>query len=94
MRREAASIKIQKQLKGHHWKISYNKLKVSVVVIQTGIRAMACHKEFRNKKQNTAATMIQVSIWHLSRDLGKSVMRTLLLIRSNICRPAGMVIKP
>lgn len=79
MRREAASIKIQTKMKGHHWMMSFKKLKLSVVVIQTGIRAMACRTEFRYKKQNTAATMIQVSIWHLSRALGNSVIQALLL---------------
>lgn len=33
---------------------------VAALVVQTGLRAMAAHKEFRFKKQTKAATTIQV----------------------------------
>lgn len=50
MRREAASIRIPTKIKGHHWQMSYKKFRISVVVIETGIRVMAYHKEFRQKR--------------------------------------------
>lgn len=33
---------------------------VAALAVQTGLRAMAAHKEFRFKKQTKAATTIQV----------------------------------
>ena len=72
MRREDASIKIQKKARGHSARMSYKNLRISAVMVQTGIRAMSCRKEFRFKKRDTAATTIQVRFWQLFWALGKN----------------------
>lgn len=61
MKRKAASLKIQTSLRGLLARKNYTSLKYSVVVLQTGIRAMAAHKEFKYKNQTKAATIIQVA---------------------------------
>lgn len=60
MRRVAASIRIQKHARAHASRRSYTKLQGAAIVIQTGLRAMAARNEFRRRKQNKAATTIQV----------------------------------
>ena len=60
MRREAASIRIQKHLRAHIARKSYTQLKASAIVIQTGLRAMATRNEFRFKRRTKAATIVQV----------------------------------
>lgn len=62
MRREAAAIKVQKHLRAYQAKKAYTRLKMSVLVLQTGFRAMAARNEFRFRKQTKAATAIQVII--------------------------------
>ena len=62
MRREAATIKVQKNQRRHQARRSYKLLNASVLVVQTALRAMAARNEFRFKKQSTAAVKIQV-IW-------------------------------
>ncbi|CAA6659271.1 unnamed protein product [Spirodela intermedia] len=53
MRRDAASIKIQKNL-------------VSALILQIGLRAMSAHKNFRFRKETKAATAIQAK-WRCHR---------------------------
>lgn len=60
MRREAASIKIQKHVRACAARKSYMKLKTAAIVIQTGMRAMAARNEFRNRRRDKAATIVQV----------------------------------
>lgn len=60
MREEAASIRIQKNVRAHTARKLYKNLQTSAVVIQTGMRAMAAHKEFSERRRTKAATMIQV----------------------------------
>lgn len=60
MRREAAAIKIEKNLRKYHAKKKYTSLRVSVLVLQSGLRAMTARNEFRFRKQTKAATLIQV----------------------------------
>lgn len=64
MRREAAAIKIQKNLHRHIAKMSYKTLRQSAVVLQTGFRAMNARNEFRFRKQTKAATAIQVGFFY------------------------------
>ncbi|KAL0459433.1 UNVERIFIED_CONTAM: Myosin-9 [Sesamum latifolium] len=59
LKREAASLKIQTNLRGYLARNNYSQLKHSVVVLQTGMRAMAAHGQFRYRKQTKAATIIQ-----------------------------------
>lgn len=60
MKREAAAVKIQKNTRKYQARSTYNRLHISVLVLQTGLRAMAARKEFRFKRQTKAATIIQV----------------------------------
>lgn len=60
MRRQAASVKIQKNQRGHQARRSYKLQVSSVLVIQAALRAMAARNEFRHKKRSKAAVTIQV----------------------------------
>lgn len=60
MKKEAAAVKIQKNTRRHEARKSYSKLRVSVLVLQTGLRAMEAHKRFIFRRQTKAATIIQV----------------------------------
>lgn len=60
MRREAASIRIQKYLRAHIARKSYTQLQASAIVFQTGLRAMATRNEFRYRRRTKAATIVQV----------------------------------
>ena len=60
MRREAAVLTIQKNLRWHFALKSYRALRDSAVILQTGLRAMAARNVFRHKKQTKAAVVIQV----------------------------------
>lgn len=60
MRREAASIRIQKHARALAARRSYTKLQGAAIVIQTGLRAMAARNVYRQKRQNKAATILQV----------------------------------
>ncbi|KAL0418656.1 UNVERIFIED_CONTAM: Myosin-16 [Sesamum radiatum] len=68
MRRESAALKIQTKVRGHLSKKSYTGLKQSVIVLQTGMRAMAACNSFRYTKRCKKATLIQ-SHWRGHRDL-------------------------
>lgn len=61
MREDAASIRIQKHARACAQRKSYKKLQEATVVIQTGLRSMAARNEFRRRRRNRAATIIQVS---------------------------------
>ncbi|CAL5343097.1 unnamed protein product [Camellia sinensis] len=60
MRRKAAAVRIQKHVRRYQARKAYRRLQVSVLVLQTGLRAMDAHKKFRFRKQTKAATIIQV----------------------------------
>lgn len=62
MRQEGAAIKIQKNLRRHLARKVYTKLMSCALVLQTGLRAMAAHDEFRYRKETKAAIIIQVVI--------------------------------
>lgn len=62
IKRQAAAVKIQKNTRGHHARKAYKKLKVSVLMVQTVLRAMDARKRFRFRKQTEAAIIIQVRI--------------------------------
>jgi len=64
MRREAASINIQKNLRRHLSRKSYAQVLFSALTLQTGLRAMAARNEFRVRKQTRAAKTVQVIIFH------------------------------
>lgn len=65
MRKEAASIRIQKHERAHAARKSYTKLKAAVIVIQTGMRAMEARNDYRQRRRNKAATTIQVKKSHI-----------------------------
>ena len=60
MRREAAAVKIQKNVRRHKASESYLLLQAAAVTLQTGLRAMSARKEFRFRKETKAAVHIQV----------------------------------
>lgn len=62
MRREAAALKVQKNLRKYFARKSYLQLQKSAVTLQAGLRAMSGRKEFRFRKETKAAILIQVSI--------------------------------
>lgn len=66
MRREAASIHIQKHVRALAARKSYKQQQAAATVIQTAMRAMAARNEYRWRRQNKAACIIQVinSHWH------------------------------
>lgn len=60
MRREAAAVKIQKNVRRHKARESYLQLQAAAITLQTGLRAMSARKEFRFRKETKAAVHIQV----------------------------------
>lgn len=60
LRREAASIKVQKNLRRHLSRKSYKRMQLSALTLQTGSRILAARNEFRFKKQTKAAKILQV----------------------------------
>lgn len=62
MRREDASLRIQKYARAHAARTTYTKLRASTIVIQTGLRAMAARNEFRHRKRTKASIVIQVLV--------------------------------
>lgn len=63
MRREAAAIKIQKNIRGYLARKVRVKTRISTVVLQAGMRAMVARSEYRHRRQVKAAIVIQVSSW-------------------------------
>ncbi|KAL0710643.1 hypothetical protein Bca4012_017621 [Brassica carinata] len=59
MRREAASLRIQKQARTYICQTAYKKLCISAVYVQTGLRAMAARVELQYRKKRQAAIIIQ-----------------------------------
>jgi len=60
MRREAASIRIQKHVRAHRARVDYASLQASAIVIQSGLRALAARNEYRYRRRTKASTKIQV----------------------------------
>ena len=60
MRKEAASVKIQKYSRMYLAKNAYKFMWASSIYIQNGMRGMAARNEFRFRKQRRAAIIIQV----------------------------------
>ncbi|XVE89949.1 hypothetical protein DITRI_Ditri20bG0037300 [Diplodiscus trichospermus] len=66
MRKQAAALKIQNNIRRCQAREAYKKLHISALVLQTGLRAMAARIEFRFRKLNKAATMVQAQ-WRCRR---------------------------
>lgn len=60
MRREAASVKIQRHYRMYLSRNAYQKLYSSAVLIQTCMRGMAARNDLKFRKQTRAAIIIQV----------------------------------
>lgn len=60
MRREASSLRIQRELRMHFARKAYKEICFSAVSIQTGLRGMAARNELRFRRQTKAAIIIQV----------------------------------
>lgn len=67
MKKEAAAVKIQKHVRRYHARKKFRSLHMSVLVLQTGLRAMAAHKAFRFRKQTKAAIIIQVKVVNIKK---------------------------
>lgn len=65
LRREAASLRIQTNVRMHIARKAYKVLWASAISIQTGLRGMAARNELRFRRQTKAAIIIQVSIQYL-----------------------------
>ncbi|XP_013636824.1 PREDICTED: myosin-10 isoform X2 [Brassica oleracea var. oleracea] len=59
MRREAASLRIQKQARTYICQTAYKRLCVSAIYVQTGLRAMAARVELQYRMKRRAAIIIQ-----------------------------------
>jgi len=73
MRREAASIRIQKHVRAHRARVHYTSLQASAIVLQSGLRAFAARNEYRYRRRTKASIKIQVNtslkgIYNSSRD--------------------------
>lgn len=62
LRREAACLRIQKDLRMHLARKAYKELSSSAISIQTGMRGMAARSELRFRRETSAAIVIQVSV--------------------------------
>lgn len=60
MRREAASICIQKNIRAHRARKNYTKLHASATVIQTGLQTMSARNKHRHRRRTKAAIIVQV----------------------------------
>ena len=79
LRREAAAVKIQKNLRGFVARKSYLTLRSSAIALQTGLRTMTARNEFRFRKQTKAAIIIQVA------SLSKLNICFYLFLRMKVC---------
>ena len=60
LRREVASIRIQKHVRAHRARMNYTSSQASAIVIQSGLRATAARNEDRYRRQTKASIKIQV----------------------------------
>jgi len=60
MRREAAALKIQRDLRKFLARKAYTELFSATILIQAGMRGMVSRKELCLRRQTKAATIIQV----------------------------------
>lgn len=60
LKRQAAVVKIQKNIRRYQARKRYRKLHLSMLVLQTGLRAMAARRECRLRKRTKAAIYVQV----------------------------------
>ncbi|PPD91802.1 hypothetical protein GOBAR_DD11268 [Gossypium barbadense] len=74
MRREAASLKIQKYARRFLKRKAYNNLRFSAISIQASLRALSARNELRSRKRTVAATVIQT---HCRRKLANLRYRRL-----------------
>jgi len=72
MRREAASLRIQRDLRMYIARKAYKDLCYSAISIQTGMRGMAARDDLRFRRQTRAAIMIQVRYsWEINHQAQK-----------------------
>lgn len=60
MKRDAAAVRIQTYMRGKLARKKYTDIKISVIILQTGFRAMAARDKLRYRRQTSASTCIQV----------------------------------
>ncbi|XP_058184573.1 myosin-9-like [Rhododendron vialii] len=91
MKREAATVKIQTTSHRHLARMAYIRIKSSVLVLQTGLHAMAARNEFRCRKQTKASIIIQAH-WRGHRDFShhKKLRKASIVTQ---CRWRGRIAK-
>lgn len=62
MRREAAAVKIQKNVRRYEARKAYNQLRASAITLQTALRTIAALKEYNFRKRTKASIIIQVIV--------------------------------
>lgn len=87
MRREAASIRVQKHVRAHRERTYYTSLQASAIVIQSGMRALAARNEFRYRRRTKATTKIQVktSLEAISNTNIDHEMHNEIIWNPNVC---------
>ena len=94
LKREAAAVKIQKHARRFEARTAYKRLQSSVLVVQTGLRAMAARNEFRFRKQTKAAIIIQVPYLYFHRSKRYLIVHIRLNIFVLICKITGSMALP
>lgn len=84
MRREAASLKIQKDFLMHVSRKAYKRIYASAIYIQIGLRGMVARNDLRFRKRSQAAAVIQVGLRSIFF-LVKEEYYLILLPRFPIC---------
>lgn len=80
MRREASSLRIQRDFRMYIARKAYKDLCSSATCIQTGMRGMAARNELRFRRQTQAAIIIQVGYYFFFGDKISSCLFTYLFI--------------
>jgi myosin-5 len=60
--KEASAVKIQKNIRRYEARKAYKELHMSVVTLQTALRAIAARKDYKFEKQTKASVIIQVLV--------------------------------
>lgn len=60
MKRNAAAVRVQRNTLRFQARKAYTTLRISILVIQSGLRSMDARNKFRVRRQTKAATVIQV----------------------------------
>ncbi|EXC31921.1 Myosin-J heavy chain [Morus notabilis] len=74
-KREAAAVKIQKNLRRCVARKDFHRIKSSAIVLQTGLRAMVSRDDFRYRRQSKAAVILQPDDLEEAKGKQETVLR-------------------